>query len=192
MNRLAVLLMGPLAFAACEQDYKLSTSPAASMGQQVSAQPSAAPTSSKSPTGSAGNPVSLSMGSCTRHAGCSLTGSAENAGRYHATLTSDRTTYASGDIIRVGWSDFPNMSGNWITIVPADYEDNSWCAWFWNESASSVIAEESGLVDPLSGRVSGHSYFKVSQAGTYEIRGYYGWPGAGQCEVIGRQIVTVR
>jgi|GEM_PF-1664247 len=162
----------PLAFVAltaCEQSYGIAK--VAGRGEPAPAgtntstpvptpTPTATPPSPPLPPGSPENPVPLNPGSCARHTGHPLQGTGGHAGLYHAVITTDRATYAPGEPILVAWTGFPDMPSNWITIVPADFEDDSWCAWFWNESAPIT----QGVTQ--SGRVAGQSYFVISQAGT--------------------------
>lgn len=95
------------------------------------------------------------------------------SGKYNATVTLEKSSFASGDSIKVDYSNMPGTSGDWITIVPKSYPDNSWCSWQWSTGTS------------------GTQYYGGLPAGEYEVRMYYNW-SEGECEVIGRKAFTVQ
>ncbi len=116
--------------------------------------------------------VHVSLGGCVRQAACALTGT--EPGRHHPTLTVANRTFKVGEAIELTYANPTFGAGDWITIVPRDFEDNSWCAWFWAAGAGGVHR------------------FDGLPAGDYELREYYGWKGRGECEVVARVPVTIR
>ncbi len=112
-----------------------------------------------------------SLSSCTNPGSCQTKGNM--SGKYNATVTLEKSSFASGDSIKVDYSNMPGTSGDWITIVPKSYPDNSWCSWQWSTGTS------------------GTQYYGGLPAGEYEVRMYYNW-SEGECEVIGRKAFTVQ
>jgi hypothetical protein len=116
------------------------------------------------------------LSSCVDPGSCDLKG--DSSGKYTAQVSLDKTTYSSSDVVNLSYSGMPDLDGNWITIVPKGYPDNSWCSWSWAAGAS------------------GSQIYAALPPGPYEVRAYYNWTGGsgsggGQCEVIGRESFTV-
>lgn len=124
------------------------------------------------PSAAAAPPPSAfpTLASCVNPASCSLKGNAP--GSYKAALTLTKATFATSEAVQFSWSGMPDLDGNWVTIVPKAYPDNSWCSWSWASGATGTQA------------------YSALPAGDYEVRMYYNWT-PGQCEVIGRQAFTV-
>ena len=124
------------------------------------------------PTPNSPEVIQVALSGCTRNFECALQGT--KPGQYTATLRTPKEVFAVGEVIDLSYSDLRGDASDWITVVPADFEDNSWCQWFW------------------AGTVSGGYRFTGLPAGRYELRAYYGWKAEGECEVIGRKRFEVR
>ncbi len=110
------------------------------------------------------------LSSCTIADYCAVQG--DQPGKFKATVTLEKASFASAEAIKVQYSNMPGLSGDWITIVPKAQTDKSWCSWQWSSGTE------------------GTQWYGGLPPGEYEVRMYYGW-SPGQCEVIGRQGFTV-
>lgn len=115
---------------------------------------------------------SIDLGACTRNYSCALKGG--KFGKLKAVASQKKNEYKAGEAIDATYSKMPDLDGNWITLVPAGQEDNSWCSWQWATGAS------------------GTQFYSGLPKGNYEVRLYYNWSGDGQCEVIGRKKFSVK
>lgn len=184
----AIGLIAVLAFQNCSPvrfdqaettEPEVGVSPSLTDSDQVSS-PGIVEIDSTAPVGSVENPAVIPLSSaCVRNQPNSKFG--PNPGQFSGRIDTTRVVFRVGERIPVRWQGFPSMSGNWITIVPHSYEDESWCAWFWNRS---------GLNNTASSESAGSAFFIASEPGYYEVRGYYHW-NVPNFEVIARTRITV-
>ncbi len=133
--------------------------------------PKPAPTAKPAPVPVPEGAIAVDLGACVRNYGCALKGNAP--GKYKSTVTQKKSAYKMGEAIDVTYGAMPGTSSNWITLVPAGQEDNSWCSWQW-ATGTTGTQQYGGL-----------------PKGSYEVRLYYAWSD-GQCEVIGRKKFSVQ
>lgn len=124
------------------------------------------------PTGAEEGILGIDLKSCTRNFPCEQQG--KESGKHHPTMATGKANYKAGDVIDMTFTNPTHGRGDWITVVPRDYEDNSWCIWFWADAEA------------------GEHRFNGLPAGDYELREYYGWKTRGQCEVVARHAFSIK
>ena len=112
--------------------------------------------------GAAGTPVTGGGG------GAPVTPPAAFAG----TITTDRATYAQGEMITVRFSNFP-ATNDWIALAAAGAPAESYGEWKWTDG-SSTSGQPSGAP-----RRDGTLTFTAPAPGNYEVRAFLNWPGGG-------------
>ena len=147
-----------------------ATSPSPSAQVSASPEPTVLPTATATPKVT--DVIAVDLAGCTRNFECSLQGT--KPGQFKALLNVNQPAYEVGQVITMNYSQMRGVEKDWITVVPVDFEDNSWCTWFWANKSS-------GTYD-----------FNGLPKGTYELRAFYGWATEGECEVIGRKRFEVK
>jgi TolB-like protein len=77
-------------------------------------------------------------------------------------LSTDKSSYNSGDPITVKFSGMQGSAADWITLIKSTESDSTYGAWTYTNGAKS-----------------GSYTFKGVEPGDYEIRVYFDWPNGG-------------